>query len=189
MGKITCMQSHAMSQPHRQAPRQRPNGLALRAASWYYAAMGLFGLGLAAWFVLSLVETIAAGYCESAGGVLCGHYPMDLVAPSIAAIVGATLLPTARRLRRDPPGVGAWTAVGAAVGVLIALLPNALILYAGGEEGTINIFGSKTPVFALLAIFAWPLLLAVTSAVAVWREAARQRKLATQVAGAGGGSR
>jgi hypothetical protein len=164
----------------------RPSRAGLGPAVAYYAAMGLFGLALAAWFVLSLVEAVTAGYCEGGGGLVCGHSLESLIAPSIAALVAATLLPTARRLRRQPPDVGPVSAVGAIVGVLIALLPNALIVMVGGPEGEINIFGSKTPVLALLAIFVWPFLWALASAITVWREAARRGKLTTHVVAAAG---
>jgi hypothetical protein len=139
----------------------------------FYAGLGLFGVALAAWFVLSLAESFAAGYCELAGGFVCG----DFIAPSVAGFGGLALLLTARRLRRNVPRVDTITAIGAAVGVLITAVPFVPIVIAATDDGTFNVFGSKIPVLNLIAIFVWPLLWALTSAATVWIEAVRQRQL------------
>ena len=151
----------------------------------FYAGLGLFGLALAAWFVLSLAEAVAAGYCALAGGFICDHPPTDFIAPSVAGLGGAALVLTARALRRSPARVGVVTAIGAAVGVVITALPLVPIVIAGTDDGTFNVFGSKIPVLGLMAIFIWPLLWALTSAATVWNEAARQRKLPVHLAAAG----
>lgn len=143
----------------------------------FYAGLGLFGIALAAWFVWSLVENFAAGYCELAGGFVCGDMPIGFIAPSVAGFGGLALLLTARRLRPNVPRIGTITAIGSAVGVLITGLPFVPIVIAGTDDGTFNVFGSKIPVFGLVAIFVWPLLWALASAATVWIEAVRQRQL------------
>lgn len=139
----------------------------------FYAGLGLFGIALAAWFVLSLGENLAAGYCE----LVCGDMPTGFIAPSVAGFGGLALLLTARRLRPNVPRIGTITAIGSAVGVLITGLPFVPIVIAGTDDGTFNVFGSKIPVLGLVAIFVWPLLWALASAATVWIEAVRQRQL------------
>jgi len=163
-------------------PRRSPG---VGPAVVFYAGLGLFGVALAAWFVLSLVESFAAGYCEFAGGSICGHMPIGFIAPSVAGVGGVALLLTARRLREKAPRVGTITAIGSAVGVLITALPFVPIVIAGTDDGTFNVFGSKIPVLGLMAIFVWPLLWALTSAATVWIEAGRQRQLPVHLGVAG----
>jgi hypothetical protein len=147
----------------------------------FYAGLGLLGIALAAWFLLSLVESVAAGYCD-----VCGDMPTGFIAPSVAGVGGLALLLTARRLRGNVPRVGMITAIGSAVGVLITGLPFVPIVIAATEDGTFNVFGSMIPVLDLVAIFAWPLIWGLASAATVWIIAVRQRQLSIHVGVASG---
>jgi hypothetical protein len=140
----------------------------------YYAIVGLIGAALAAWFLLSTVEAIAGGYCDPGAAFLC-HYPQDFVAPSIAAVVGVTLLGTAWRLRRVPPRFGPLVVVGAAIGVAVPLLPIGLVLWAIGPLGSLDIFGpSNIPATAVVLVFGLPLLWALASGDIARRRAPRR---------------
>ncbi len=153
-----------------------PRGSDTGPAVAYYGLVGLIGAALAAWFVFSLLEAFLGGYCPIGrpGELsLCGHSLRDLIAPVVASVVGATLLPTARRLRRNPSRLGPLGGVGVVVGVAVAVLPIVLILWAADFSSDFNIFGSKVSTAGLVLLFAVPLLWALQSAVIVWRQAAR----------------
>ena len=66
--------------------------------------------------------------------------------------------------------------MGAIVGVAVAVLPIALILWAADSSDAFNIFGSKIPTVGLVLLFAGPLLWALASVAIVWREAARREE-------------
>jgi len=140
--------------------------------------------------VFSLATAVIGGYCEigASYGVLCDHSLQDFAAPSIAAIVGVTLVPTARRLRQDPPRLGTLVGVGVVVGLAVAVLPIVLILRAADLFGDFNIFGSKVPTVGLVLLFAGPLLWALQSALTVWRHAGRRDERRTVLTGLGGGT-
>ena len=170
-------------------PRRRP-GRGIKLAAAYYLMMGLIGSALGAWFVLSLVEAILAGYCDTTAGgeVLCGHALQDFVAPIVASVVAVTLLPTARSVRRDPPGVGLLVGIGVVVGVVVAALPIILILVVADLFGSFNVFGSQIPTVRIVLLFVGPLLWAVASAVAVWRQADRKYERGALMKGMGAAS-
>ena len=172
-------------QEHGPATRRQSRNLGSAVA--YYGLVGLAGAALAAWFVISTVETLLGGYCDPGAEFLC-HYVSDLIAPTIAFVVGLTLLPTARQLRRNPPELGPLVGVGVVVGVVVALLPIILILWAADFSGEFNVFGSKVPTLGLVLLFSAPLLWAVASAVIVWRQGVRQGERRALVTGLGGGA-
>ena len=166
-------------QEHGPLTRRRGNNLGPAVA--YYGLVGLIGAALTAWFVISTIEALLGGYCDPGAEFLC-HYLPDLIAPTIAFVVGVTLLSTAWRIRRDPPRLGPLVSVGAVVGVAVAVLPIPLVLAAayssslasgGSGSDEIDIFGAKIPTAVLVVLSAGPLLWAVHSAVMVRRESAR----------------
>lgn len=122
-------------------------GSGIRLAAAYYLIVGVIGAALGAWFVFSLVGAILGGYCDTTalGEPLCGHSFQDFLAPIVASVVGGILLPTARRLLRDPPRLGLLAGVAVVVGVVVAVLPIVLILRVADLFGSFNIFGSKVP--------------------------------------------
>jgi hypothetical protein len=158
--------------------RKRPGG-SIGVAIAYYGIVGLIGAALAAWFVFSLVTDLLSGNCEigAPGAFLCDHSLQDFIAPAIAFVVGIALLPTARRLRRVPPRLGPLVGVGAVVGVAVALLP--IVLVPADFSGSFNIFGSMVPTIVLALPFVGLLLLALASAVIVWRLVASQGRTST----------
>jgi len=141
----------------------------------YYRIVGGFGAALGAWFVLSLVREMGDG-CPP-GGAVCGHSLLELIPPFVASVVGLTLLPTARRLRADPPRLGPLVGIGAVGGVAVAVLPIVLIVWAAAGSGEFNIFGSKVSTVGLVVLFVPPLLWALWSAVIVARYAHRRGQL------------
>lgn len=148
----------------------------------YYALVGLVAATLAAWFVISTLESLLGGYCDPGADFLC-HYIPDLIVPSITLVTGVSLLATARRISREPPRLGPMVGVGTVVGVVVAVLPILLVVVAadgyrrasGTSSDDFNIFGSSFPTAALLLLSAIPLLWALHSAVIVWRHGARRR--------------
>jgi len=101
-----------------------------------------------------------------------------------------TLLPAAIRLRRNPPQVGPLVGVAVVVGVVVALLPIILILWAAAADlsGEFNIFGSKVQTVGLVLLFSGPLLWALASAIIVWRQGGRQGERRALITGFGGGA-
>jgi hypothetical protein len=173
-------------QPESQrGPPQPGSGLGLAVA--YYGFVGLIGAALAAWFVLSTVEALLGGFCDPGAEFLC-HNVQDLIAPTIACVVGLTLLPTAMWLRRNPAQLRPLVGVGVIVGVVVALLPIIVILWAADFSGEFNIFGSKVPTAALVLLFSGPLLWALASAVIVWRQSARQGERRSLITGLAAGA-
>jgi len=173
-------------QPESQRLPPRP-GSGVGVAVAYYGLLGLIGAALAAWFLFSTVEALLGGFCDPGAQVLC-HYVQDFIAPTIALVVGVTLLPAAIRLRRNPPQVGPLVGVAVVVGVVVALLPIILILWAADPSGEFNIFGEKVPTVGLVVLFSGPLLWALASAVIVWREGGRQGERRALITGFGGGA-
>lgn len=163
-------------QPQERATGTPPRGGDNGPAIAYYGLVGLIGAALAAWFLFSLLGSFLGGYCEfEAPGefFLCGHSLLDLIAPAVAFIIAATLLPTARRLARKPSRLGPVVAAGVVVGIGVAVLPILLILWAADFSADFNIFGSKVPTAGLVLLFTPPLLWALQSAMIVRRQAAR----------------
>ena len=154
----------------------RGSGIVLAVA--YYLIVGLIGLGAAALLLFSTVTAIAGGcyvvfHVQATGPLLalgqqgsCGQNTdlLGLIVPSLVAVI---LLTTARRLRRNPPGIGPVVAVGVVVGLAVALLPLVFIVWAAD-------FYDQTPGPLELVIFVGPFLWALASAVIVGRYAARQ---------------
>jgi hypothetical protein len=165
-------------------------GSGIRLAAAYYLFAGLIGAALGAWIVFSLVGAILGGYCDTTapGELFCGEYLPDFLALIVASVVGVTLLPTARRLRRDPPRLGPLVGVGVVVGIAVAVLPIVLILRVADLFGSFNIFGSEVPTVRLVLPFIGPLLWALASAVAVWRQAAGKQERRELVMAIGAGS-
>ena len=142
----------AGTQDHR--PVIHRGGTALRTAAAYYGLLGLFGVGLAAWFVLSAIS----------------GERVVLIAAVIAFAVSLTLLATARRILRGPAAFGSLTTMGSIVGVCVPAVPLMFIL-AMSDSLRINPIGSID--LGPLLFFTVMLLWALHSAIVVWREAGR----------------
>ena len=158
-----------MVEPELPGPtRQRP-GVGIRLAAAYYLIIGLIAAAFAAGFLQSLE-------------------PQDFLNPIVASVGSVIFLATARRLWRDPPRLGRLVGVGVVLGIAVAVLSIALILWAADFSGEFNIFGSKVPTVGLVLLFSGPLLWALASAVIVWRQGARQGERRALMTGLGGGA-
>ncbi len=144
-------------------------GRGIRLAAAYYLIAGLIGTALGAYYGLSLAQAILGDY---------GHSLQDFLVPIVGSLVGVTLLPSARRLRRDPPQLGLLVGAGVVVGLAVAALPIVLILWVADLFGSFNVFGSEIPTVRLVLPFVGPLLWAIASAVAIWRQATREERRA-----------
>ena len=170
-----AQQTHELSQG-----RQRGR-TAVDVAVAFYGLAGLIALAAGAWLLLSTTTAMTGGCyvvfhlqgsrlltLGSQDGFLC-EQTTDLLGLIVPALVAATLLPTAWRLRRKPPRLGPVVAVGVVVGLAVAALPLAFILWA------VDFYGFP-PGPLELVIFAGPFLWALVSAVIVGRQAmARER--------------
>lgn len=168
-------QTHELS-----AGRQRGR-TAMGLAVAFYGLAGLVALAAGAWLLFSTTTAMTGGCyvilhlqgsplltLGSQDDFLC-EQTTDLLGLIVPAFVAATLLPTALRLRRNPPRLGPVVAVGVVVGLGVAALPLAFILWA------LDFYGFP-PGPLELVIFAGPFLWALVSAVIVARRAmARER--------------
>ena len=129
----------------------RWRGTALRTAAAYYGLLGLFGLALAARFVLSDVNDERV-----------------LIAAGIAFAVSLMLLDTTWRILRGPAALGWPARMSSIVGVVVPAVPLMFIL-AMSDSLRIDPFESRD--LGPLLFFSVMLLWGLHSAILVWREA------------------
>lgn len=140
-----------MVEPKRTGPTRQQRRVGVELAAAYYVIAGF----------------IAAAFAVGEAQFIEENVP-DLV---VAAMVSVILLVTARRLWHVPPRLGLLVGVGVALGIAVAALPIVFILSVADIVGSIAVFGPQMPTVNLVLIFVPPLVLAVGSAVAVWRAA------------------
>jgi hypothetical protein len=125
-------------------------GTALRTAAAYYGLLGLFGVALAAWFVLSAVNDERV-----------------LIPAAVALAVSLMALDTAWRIHHGPAAFGSLTRMSSIVGVGVPALPFMFIL-AMSDSLRISPVGSIE--LGPLVFFSVLLLWGLHSAIVVWRE-------------------
>ena len=133
---------------------------------------GRVGIDLAVPYYV-IAGLIAGGFAFGLAQELESDSVLGLIA---ASAVSATLLITARRLRRDPSRLGLLVGVGVVVGIVVAALPVFLILSMADLFGSISVFGPQMPTVNLVLPLLGPLLWSLASAVAVWRHARRSAR-------------